>query len=449
MRDMTRGNITRHMLFFAVPLMIGNVFQQLYGAVSAVVVGRYIGKEALAAMGAAVPIMNIVLFLLVGITMGVSILLAEFFGARDSTKLKKELATSIVAGLAFTAALSVMGAACIVPALNLIQTPPEIIPQAASYLKIAFAGLVFAFLYNLLSSALRSVGEATMPLLFLVFSSILNIVLAVLLVGKLGCGVQGAALAMVVSEAAAAFLCIAYIRARVPGLNLRLNELKMEASLLSKTISYSCVSGFQQTFLFVGIFLVQGAVNRLGVDSIAAFNAVSRIDGFVLAPSDSLALSLMMFISQNKGARRGERIAEGLGKSVVINAVYTAAATLLIYLFARRLMGVFFDAGEAAAIGIGARYMRVMCAFYLVSAFCNTLQGFFRGLGMMRIALYATFIQIPIRIALSYTMTEYLALDAIAVAIGVGWICMTIYQWREYRKAVRSGILAYGEDDGG
>ena len=431
---MTEGSVTRHMIRFAVPLMVGNVFQQLYGAVSAIVVGRYLGKEALAAMGTAVPIMNILLFLLVGMTMGASILMAEYFGARDTAKLKKELATSVVAGLVFTLALSAAAALAIVPALRAIHTPEAIIPQAASYLRIVFAGLAFAFLYNLLSSALRSVGEATMPLVFLIFSSILNIALAVLFVGRLGYGVRGAAWATVIAEAAATAACILYIGARVPGLRLRVRELRVERALLSQTISYSWVSGVQQTFLYVGVFLVQGAVNPLGVDAIAAFNAVSRIDGFILAPSDSLALSLMTFISQNRGAGRGERIREGLGRAGIINGAYTLAVAMGIYFLARWLMSLFLDAGEAAAIGIGAGYMRVMCAFYIFSAFCNTLQGYFRGLGLMRIALYATVVQIPVRVGFSYALAGRLGLNAVALAVGVGWICMALYQRYEYGK---------------
>ena len=431
---MTEGSVTRHMIRFAVPLMIGNVFQQLYGAASAIVVGRYLGKEALAAMGTAVPIMNILLFLLVGMTMGASILMSEYFGARDTARLKKELATSVFAGLVFTLALSAAAALAIVPALRAINTPEAIIPQAASYLRIVFAGLVFAFLYNLLSSALRSVGEATMPLVFLIFSSILNIALAVLFVGRLGYGVRGAALATVIAEAAATAACALYIATRVPGLRLRLRELRPERALLSRTISYSWVSGVQQTFLYVGVFLVQGAVNPLGVDSIAAFNAVSRIDGFILAPSDSLALSLMTFISQNRGAGRGERIREGLGRAAAINAVYTLAVAIGIYFMSRWLMSLFLDAGEASAIGIGAGYMRLMCAFYIVSAFCNTLQGYFRGLGLMRIALYATVVQIPVRVGLSYALAGRLGLNAVALAVGVGWVCMALYQRYEYGR---------------
>lgn len=442
MRDMTHGNIAKQMLHFAVPLMVGNVFQQLYGAVGTIIVGRHLGTEAFAAMGTATPIMNIVLFLLVGMTMGISILMAEFFGAKDEASLKRELATSAAAGLLFTAVLSVLGIVAIGPALRLIRTPAAIIPQAAAYLQVVFAGLVFAYLYNLLSSALRAVGEATMPLVFLIASSLLNIALALLFVVKLGYGVRGAALATVVAEAAATLLCVVYIRARVPELALRPREIKIDRALLPATISYSWVSGVQQTFLFVGIFLVQGAVNPLGVDAIAAFNAVSRIDGFVMAPTDSLALALMMFISQNKGARKDDRIDAGFRKSLVISAVYTTSAALAVYLLAHPLMAIFLGADEASAVGVGARYMRVMSPFYLAAIFCNTYQGYFRGIGLLRVALNATFVQIPIRVVLSYALAGRLALDAVAVAIGVGWIFMILYQRYECR---RYGLLQGGK----
>lgn len=439
---MTRGNTTKHMLCFSIPLLVGNVFQQAYGAASSIVVGRYLGKDALAAMGTAIPVMNIVLFLLVGMTMGVSIIMAEFFGAGDGDDLKKELATSIFAGTIFTVALSLAGIACITPALRAINAPPEIVAEATAYLRVIFAGLAFAFLYNLLSSALRAVGESAAPLWFLIVSSLLNVALSILFVGKLGLGIRGAALATVASEAASVLCCVAYIAARVPALKLGIGEIRPEISLLSKTVSYSWVSGFQQMFVFAGVFLVQGAINSLGIDAIAAFNAASRIDGFVIAPSDSLALALMMFISQNKGANKAERIGEGLWKSFAINFAYTAFAALAIYIFAENMMAPFLDAGETGALKLGAEYMRTMCAFYLISSFCNALQGYFRGMGMMHVALYATFIQIPIRILLAYTLTARLGMNAVAVAIGVGWAFMAAYQAYEYKKTAIRGTVS-------
>ena len=437
MIDMTRGNITKGMLAFSVPLVFANIFQQLYGVMSTIIVGRYLGKEALAATGTAIPFMNIMMFLLVGMTMGASILMAEYFGSGDSARLKREIATSVAAGTVFTAALSFAALLCIHPALRLINTPQSIVPQAASYLRIVFAGLIFTFLYNIYSSALRSIGESVVPLYLLVFSSLLNIVLAIVFVGRLGFGVEGAAYATVISQAAAAIACFVYIRVKVPSLDVRLRDMKIDPELLSKTSSYSWISGIQQTFLYLGIFMLQGAVNSLGIDSIAAFNATSRIDSLVMAPSDSLALALMMFISQNNGAGAKARIRAWLMRPCLMNYAYTLSAAALLFFMSGDMISLFLNSGETVALSLGAHYLKLMSLFYLLSAFCNTFQGFFRGIGKMDVTLYATLIQIPIRVGLAYLLAGYIGIDAVAVAIAVGWVFMAGYQIFEYVRYAR------------
>ena len=438
MRDMSKGSVGGQMVIFAVPLMLDNIFQQLYGVVNSVIVGRYLGKEALAAAGTAIPVMNIMMFLLVGMTMGASVLMAEYFGAGDEKKLKDEVATSLTAGLLFTLLLSAAGMLCIRPALLLIQAPPEIMPQAVSYLRIIFAGLLFAFLYNHLASAMRAVGESAVPLIFLIFSSLLNIVLAVVFVKNMGAGVEGAAWATVISQAAAALLCLIYIYFKIPALRPGKNFLRIDFALLKKTASYSSVSGIQQAVLYIGIFLIQGAVNPLGIDTIAAFNSVSRIDNLVMTPSDSLASSLMMFVSQNRGARREDRVRLGLRQSIYLNFAATALCALVLFAVPERLAAVFLNAGDSRAIAIGTRYLKVMSLFYLLSPYCNSFQGFFRGIGRMDITFYATVIQIPVRVALAYALAGTLAMEAVAVAIAVGWIFMSAYLLFEYMRYLRA-----------
>ncbi|MDO5563516.1 MAG: MATE family efflux transporter [Synergistaceae bacterium] len=437
MKDMTEGNITKQMLTFSMPLMLANFFQQLYGVANTIIVGRYLGKGALAAMGGAIPFMDVMMFLLVGMTMGASILMAEYFGSGDIDRLRMEIATSIVGGAAFTILLSLAALCCISPALRLINTPQSIAPQSASYLRIIFAGLIFTFLYNILSSALRSIGESAVPLYLLIFSSLLNIALADAFVGRAGLGVNGAAYATVISQAAAALACFVYIRIKAPLLRLSLSDLKINLEFFSKTASYSWISGVQQTFLYVGIFLLQGAVNPLGIDSIAAFNAASRVDSLIMAPSDSLALSLMMFISQNNGAGKRERIRAGFVRSMFINCVYTASAVALLLLFSDRIAALFLHADEPDALALCAHYLSFMAFFYLLSAFCNTFQGYFRGIGKMGVTLYATLIQIPIRVGLSYLLAGRVGMDAVATGIGAGWIFMTVYQVWEYRRYIK------------
>ena len=434
MHNLTEGNVTRCMVSFSIPLLFGNVLQQLYSAAAAVIVGNFAGKAALAAVGTAAPIMNILMFLMVGITMGSSILMSEFFGAANYEKVKQEEVTSIVSGLLFTLVLSVAMIFLIKPLLLLIQTPAEIMPQAEAYLEIIIAGLVFSFLYNILSSSLRSIGDATTPLFFLIFSSFLNIGLGIVLVKNYGMGVCGAAYATVISQAVSAVLCMMYIYWKVPILRFHVRDLKINVPLLAQTANYSSVSAIQQTFLYVGIFILQGAVNPLGVDAIAAYNAVTRIDGFILAPTDSLALALTTFISQNRGAKKIERIRQGMKSSIIIGLSYCAVVAVAVFFSAQNLMLFFLDSGEVSAIEVGVKYLKIMAVFYILPAFCNSFQGFFRGLGRMDITLYATIIQIPVRVILAYMLVEYVGLSAAAIGVAVGWVCMIGYEAHQYRQ---------------
>lgn len=439
MQNMTEGNVTRRMVSFTIPLLLGNVLQQLYSAAAAVIVGNFAGKTAFAAVGTATPIMNILTFLMVGITMGSSILMSEFFGASEHEKVNQQEVTSILGGLIFTIVLSVATFFLIKPLLFLIKTPAEIMPQAIAYLEIIIAGLVFSFLYNILSSSLSSIGDSATPLFFLIISSILNIGLGVVLVRDFGLGVCGAAYATVISQAVSAVLCMGYIYWKVPILRFHIRDLKINFPLLAQTASYSSVSAIQQTFLYVGIFILQGAVNPLGVDAIAAYNAVTRIDGFILAPTDSLALALTTFVSQNRGAKKVERIRHGMKSSVVIGLSYCVLLAVSVFFSSQSLMIFFLDSREVNAIEVGVKYLKIMAVFYILPAFCNSFQGFFRGLGRMDITLYATIVQIPIRVILAYMLVEHFGLSAVAIGVSLGWICMIGYEAYQYRRYLLSG----------
>ncbi|HBC26585.1 MAG TPA: MATE family efflux transporter [Ruminococcaceae bacterium] len=439
MRDMTEGSVTKRMLVFSVPFLFGNVLQQLYNTAAAVIVGQFAGKRALAAVGAASPIMNILTFLMVGITLGTSVLISEFFGAGDREKVREEQSTALLAGLIFTVVLSAAAIFLIRPMLFLIQTPNEIVPEAESYLRIIIAGLVFSFFYNLLSSSLRAIGNAMMPLLFLLLSCALNIGMSMVLVGNFQMGVKGAAYSTVISQAVSVLLCVGYIFRRVPVFRFRLRDLKINTELLKRTVNYSSVSAVQQTFLYVGVLILQGAVNPLGVDAIAAYSAVTKIDGFILAPTDSLALALTIFTSLNRGAGKTARVRAGLKNSMAIGAAFCLPVAFAVYFLAGTLMSFFLKPGETKALAIGAGYLKAMALFYLFPAVTNSFQGFFRGLGRMDITLGATVIQIPVRVILAYLLVGRFGMSVIAYCIAVGWLCMTVYEALQYRYYFKKG----------
>ncbi|MEJ6465746.1 MATE family efflux transporter [Fusobacterium ulcerans] len=434
MKKMTEGNVTKNIFFFTIPIFLGNIFQQMYNTADAVIVGRFSGKEALAAVGTAGPIMNILIFFVVGFSLGSAILMAEFYGAEDIEKLKKEIATTIKAGAVFIFLLSAVALFSIKYILILMNTPIEIMEMAEGYLRIIIIGLIFSFLYNILSAEMRAVGDSKTPLGILVIAVVLNIGLDIYFIKNLGMGVKGAAYATVISQIVAVVISLLNIYFRMPVLRLTLKEFVIDLTLLKKTMSYSLSYAVQQTIIFTGAVFVQGAVNPLGIDSIAAFNSGSRIDGFILTPGDSMGAALTTFISQNRGAGKDERIFKGFKSALTMSLLYCIATAILIFVFSGSIMKIFIESSETEAIFLGRTYLKTIAFFYILTALCNTLQGFFRGFGRMDVTLIATFIQIPIRVVLSYMLTKYMGISGVAVGMGIGWIFMASYEGYLYMR---------------
>ena len=280
--DMTRGAIVPQIIHFTLPLIVGNFFVLTYNAADSVIVGRYVGANALAALGAASPVMNVLLFLIIGICLGMSVLMGQYFGEQNFDKLKRVISTSLISGGIFTLILVTFGfffSRCI---LLLLDTPETILEEATSYLQIIFIGLIFTFIYHIYASTLRSMGNSKASLYFLIASALLNVLMDLLFVVVWKQGVEGAAWATVIAEAVAALFCVLYVRYRILILRFSSKDFIFDRSLFRIIVSYSSVAAMQQITLHLGKFLIQGAVNPLGVVNIAAFNAVSKIDDFVM-----------------------------------------------------------------------------------------------------------------------------------------------------------------------
>ena len=436
-RDMTTGSIPKHMLVYAVPLLFGNIFQQLYHTVDSVVVGKYNGKESLAAIGAAGPIMNILLFIIVGLSMGASILMAEQFGAKDYPRLRRELSTSLIAGVAFTLVISIISVFAAPLFLIWTNTPSDILEESTRYLRIVCAGMLFSCIYNVFAAALRSVGDSRTPLLVLIMTSLLNIVLDVWFVGYLGFGLEGAAWATIFSQAISSIVLTLYVHIKVPLLRLSKETLKIDFSLLKTTTSYGTTSAVQQTVVYLGRVLVQSAVNSLGVDSMAAFNAAFNLDSFAVSPGDALAASVTTIVAQNRGAKKYDRVPKGFHSGLIIGIFYTLFIAAVVYCFPEVLMGLFLNGGEINIIQMGSSYLRSMAVFYLATAFTQTMQGLFRGLGHLNVTLLGSLIQIGIRVLITYLMIHTLGINAVAIGTGIGWLCMIVYEtivWVRYKR---------------
>lgn len=426
--DMTRGEISSQIIRFTMPLIIGNFFVLTYNAVDSIIVGRFVGANALAALGAASPIMNIMLFLIIGICLGMSVLMGNYFGSNDIVKLKRVISTSILAGGLFTLLLVILGFFFTKKILELMNTPSVIINDATSYLHIIFIGLIFTFIYNIYAATLRSMGNSKVSLYFLIASAFLNVVLDILFVVIWKKGVAGAAIATVIAEAFSALFCILYVYFNIPFLKFKRNEFVFDRGLLKIIMSYSSVAAMQQITLHLGKFLIQGAVNPLGVVIIAAFNVVTRIDDFVMIVQQNIGHGITGFLAQNKGKGNFIRIRKGFIIGVKIEVFYSLIMMLVIFVFGKQLMILFIGNRDSQVVEEGVQYLKVMSLLYLLPGLTNIIQGYFRGLGKMKITLNATFTQIIVRVATAYLIASYFGIKGFALACLIGWVCMLGYQ---------------------
>lgn len=426
--DMTEGNIPKHIVKFAIPLVLGNLFQLTYNASDSIIVGRFVGKNALAAVGIANPIMNIVMFFIVGICLGASVLMSEYYGAGNIKKLRREISTTVIAGFIFTIVVIILCVTFTEPILRLVKTPEVIIPEAAIYLRIIFISLIFTFLYNIYAAALRSIGDSKNPLLFLMISAVLNVVMDLVFVVWLKMGVAGSAIATSIAEMMSCVFCIVYVYFKIPILKFSLKDMILDRSLLKITVNYSWATAMQQTCLYIGKFMVQGAVNSLGVDAIAAFNAVNRVDDFAFAPEQSISNAMTTFLAQNRGAKKVSRIKKGFYSGLKLETLYWCILVGIVFFGATPIMKLFVNANETNVINTGSYYLKLMAFFYLLPSWTNGVQGYFRGMGDMKVTLRSTFAQMVGRVGFSYILAPRMGMVGIAFSCLGGWIVMLAYE---------------------
>ena len=325
--DMTQGAVAVPLIGFTIPLVLGNFFQLFYNAADSIIVGRYVGERALAAVGTSTPVMNLVILLISGLCMGASILMSSQFGAGNYEQLSRQISTTLLSGCGFSIGFSVLTILVSEPLLRLIQVPKEVMPDALAYLRIIFIGILFTFIYNFLANTLRALGDSKTPLYFLVASAILNVLGDLLFVAVFGWGVAGSAISTVLSEASSCLFCALYIRKRVPLLCLGKRWFVFDKSLMKKTISYGSTSAMQQVCLQIGKTIIQAVVNTQGVSVMAAFTAVNRVDDFAYIPQQNIGHAMTTFIAQNKGAGKKERIRRGFQSGIGIELVYGLAGS--------------------------------------------------------------------------------------------------------------------------
>ena len=427
-RPMTEGSIPRHLTRFLVPAILGDLFQVTYNTVDSVIVGRYAGAGALAAVGVASPLMSIAMFLIIGVGIGASVLMSEFYGAGDIPSLRREFATTLALSTAFSAMIALALFALAGPLLALCRTPAGIIADTTRYLRIVALGMIVTALYNILAAASRSIGDTVTPLICLIAGSLVNVALDLWFVGRLSWGVAGAAWATVIAQGVSAGLCALLLRRTEPVLFAGPSDFAVDRVLLRRTVHFSLPSALQQAGVYVGKVLVQSAVNPLGVSAIAAFNAVNRLDDYALIPQRDIANGETVLVAQNRGAGRPDRMRRGFFTAMAMETAYGILISLVIVALAEPLMRLFVASSETEVIRLGARYLRLMGIFYFMPGITNGLQGYMRALGRMKLTMAVTYSQMFTRAAVTYLLIGRMGLDAVPVACTAGWLLMMVWE---------------------
>ena len=425
-KDLTVGKITPQLVRFTIPLVLGNLFQLTYNAVDSIIVGRFVGKEALAAVGICNPILTLFILFLNGLCLGASILMGNQFGARDYDKLHRQISTTMISGVIFSAILSVF---CIIfahPILNIMRVDPSIMSMTINYLRIIFAGLIFTFMYNCFASTLRALGDSQSPLYFLITSAVINIIGDLFFVLFLNWGSEGCAIATVLSEALSCLLCIIYIQKKVPVLQLGKKWLVFDKSLLGKTISYGWASAMQQATVQLGKLGIQAIVNSMGVAIAAAFAVVNRIDDFAYTPEQNIGHAMTALMAQSKGAGKKDRLKEAFKSGLKIEFIYGVIIFLVCFLLANPLMRLFTN--DPDVIRHGVTYLRLISVMYLLPAATNGIQGYFRGIGDLKITLISSFVNMGVRVAVAAILVFLFSLqiEALPYSYLAGWIGMLV-----------------------
>lgn len=437
-KDLTTGKIMPILVNFTVPLVLGNLFQLTYNAVDSIIVGHFVGKEALAAVGICNPVSTLMILFLNGLCMGASILMGIQYGAKDYETLHRQISTTLLSGAVFSFFLTLVCVIFAVPILLLLQVDPSIMDMTVQYLRIIFLGLMFTFLYNFFSSTLRALGDSASPLYFLIISAILNIFGDLFFVIVLKAGSNGCAISTVLSEALCCLFCIIYIQKKVPILRLGKKWLVFDARLLKKTIAYGWASAMRQATVQMGKIAIQALVNTMGVSVAAAFAVVNRIDDFAITPEQNIAHAMTALMAQNKGAGKNDRMREGFRCGMILELVYGAAVMLICLGFARPLMSLFVKDEEV--IGHGVVYLHLIAVMYILPAITNSLQGFFRGIGDLKVTLMSSFTNMTVRVIAAAPMVLLwnFGIEALPYSYLAGWIAMLLVETplmlRIYRK---------------
>ncbi len=447
MRDLSEGPVARQILVFALPMLLGNVFQQMYNIVDTIIIGRYIGTGAVAAAGASFPVIFVLVSLVIGITTGTTIIISQYYGAKDFGAVKRAIDTAFIFLFFASIVLTVLGLVFIEAVWRLIGLPDDLIPDATLYFRIYAAGLVLMFGYNAISAVLRGLGDSKTPLYFLIISTILNIGFDLLFVLVFDWGIGGVAYATVLAQGIAFGLSVVYLNRTHKLIRLAVKGLVFDWDIFRKSLRIGIPTGMQHTFVSLGMLALISIVNRFGTDTIAAYTIAWRIDSFAAMPAMNFGLALTTFVGQNLGANRPERVRQGLYATLLMTTVVSVSVSLMAWLFGRQLMGIFTTNPEV--ISIGYDYLVIVSSFYVVFSAMFVTQAVMRGAGDTIIPMFITLIALwLLRIPASHFLSNYYGETGIWWGIPIAWAFGFVAAYIYYRTGrwKRKAVVKFDQE---
>lgn len=439
-RDLSKGPVVKSMILFAIPMILGDLLQQCYNIADTLIVGRFLGEKALAAVGSSFTLMTFITSIILGLCMGSSALFSIRFGQRDENGLKEDICASFFFIAVVTVLLNIIAYVSLDGLRIFLRVPDEVWGAMREYLSVVFKGILAVFLYNYFASYLRAIGNSVIPLVFLAASSVLNIILDLWFVIGLEMGVAGAAQATVIAQYLSGLGIMIYTFVYYKQVNAILKISCLKKERISKIISFSMLTCIQQSVMNLGILMVQGLVNSFGTVVMAAFAAAVKIDAFAYMPVQDFGNAFSTFIAQNYGAKEKKRIQQGLKAAVSISAIFCVVISVFVCIFAKQLMMIFVDAKETAIIMEGVRYLRIEGAFYIGIGWLFLLYGLYRALGRPGMSVVLTIFSLGTRVALAYVLSAVPAIGVTGIwwSVPIGWALADIVGLMYYKIIKRN-----------
>lgn len=426
-KDMTKGSPMKLILGFAVPLLFGLIFQQFYSMVDTIIVGLYLGVDALAAVGATGSVNFLIIGFCMGVCNGFALPIAQEFGAGNAPRLRKYVANSVWLSVIFAVVMTVVVSLLCRPILQLMRTPDNIIDGAYNYIIVIFIGIPVVFLYNITAAIIRSLGDSKTPVIFLIMAAILNIFLDLLLIIVIPMGVAGAAVATVLSQAIAGVCCLVYMCRKFPILHLSKEEWRWSGECVAKLCNMGIPMGLQYSITAIGSVILQSAVNGIGSNAVAAVTAGGKVSMLLVCPFDALGSTMATYGGQNIGAGKLERVGKGLKSCVLLGLAYSVIAAVAIFALGKMMLLLFLKPDETVILANAYDYIRMNSLFYFPLALVNIVRFLIQGMGFSKLAVFAGAFEMLARSLMGFVLVPIFGFSAVCFANPLAWIFADIF----------------------